>query len=104
MRFREVKKALEAAGWVEQPGGKSGHRHFRHPSSPVKVTVPCHPGDLASVVSESASATTVDSSSSDVVAGLPIAVGIRKARRLANGYRNPITLRNIEKQSGVALR
>lgn len=63
MRFREVKKALEAAGWVEQPGGKSGHRHFRHPSSPVKVTVPCHPGDL-----------------------------------------NPITLRNIEKQSGVALR
>ena len=62
MKFREVKARLEAAGWVELPGKRTGHRHFKMDGSPVKVTVPCHPGDI-----------------------------------------NPITLKNIEKQSGVSM-
>ena len=62
MRFKEIKRRLEAAGWVELPGGKSSHRHFRNPLMGVKVTVPCHPGDI-----------------------------------------NPITVKSIEKQTGVKM-
>lgn len=46
MKFKEMKKRLEAAGWEELPGGRTSHRHFRHPSRTGKVTVPCHPGDI----------------------------------------------------------
>lgn len=63
MRPKEVKRRLEADGWVELPGGKTSHKHFKHPTKPGKVTVPFHAGDV-----------------------------------------NPITLKNIEKQSGVSMR
>lgn len=62
MKPKEVKKRLEADGWIELPGGKTSHKHFKHPSKPGKVTVPWHPGDV-----------------------------------------NPITLKSIEKQSGVSM-
>jgi len=62
MKPREVKKRLEADGWVELPGGKTSHRNYKHPTKPGKVQVPFHPRDI-----------------------------------------NPITLKNIEKQSGVSM-
>lgn len=46
MKPKEVKKRLEADGWVEQPGGKTSHRNYKHPTKPGKVQVPFHPGDL----------------------------------------------------------
>ncbi|MDL2268375.1 type II toxin-antitoxin system HicA family toxin [Desulfosarcina sp. OttesenSCG-928-A07] len=63
MRPKEVKRRLEADGWLELPGGKTSHKHFKHPTKPGKVTVPFHAKDV-----------------------------------------NPITLKNIEKQSGVSMR
>lgn len=62
MKAKEVERRLKADGWVELPGGKTSHKHFKHPAKPGKVTVPFHPGDL-----------------------------------------NPITLKSIEKQSGVSM-
>lgn len=62
MKPREVEKRLKANGWVELPGGRTSHKHFKHPTRPGKVTVPYHPGDI-----------------------------------------NPITLKSIEKQSGVSM-
>lgn len=62
MKPKEVQKRLEANGWELLPGGKTSHKHFKHPTRPGKVTVPFHPGDI-----------------------------------------NPITLKNIEKQSGVSM-
>lgn len=46
MKAKEVKKRLEADGWVELPGTSSGHRHFKHPKKQGKITIPFHPGDL----------------------------------------------------------
>ncbi|MCR5562894.1 MAG: type II toxin-antitoxin system HicA family toxin [Desulfovibrio sp.] len=43
IKVKEIKKRLEAAGWMELPGGKTSHRHFTNPDRGVKVTVPCHP-------------------------------------------------------------
>lgn len=63
MKPSEVQKRLEASGWIALPGGKTSHKHFKHPEKPGKVTVPFHPGDI-----------------------------------------NPITLKSIEKQSGVSMR
>ena len=62
MKPREVEKRLKANGWVELPGGRTSHKHFKHQTRPGKVTVPYHPGDI-----------------------------------------NPITLKSIEKQSGVSM-
>ena len=62
MKAKEVQRRLEADGWVQEPGKKTSHKHFKHPAKPGKVTVPFHPGDV-----------------------------------------NPITLKNIEKQSGVSM-
>jgi predicted RNA binding protein YcfA (HicA-like mRNA interferase family) len=46
MKAREVKRRLEADGWVELPGGKTSHRNYKHPVKPGKVQVPFHPGDI----------------------------------------------------------
>lgn len=62
MKAKEVITRLKTEGWVELPGKKTSHRHFKHPAKQGKVTVPCHPGDL-----------------------------------------NPITLKSIEKRSGVSM-
>lgn len=62
MKPKDVKRRLEADGWFELSGGKTSHKHFKHPSKQGKVTVPWHPGDV-----------------------------------------NPITLKSIEKQSGVSM-
>lgn len=32
-------------GWVEIPGSGSGHRQFKHPTKPGRVTVPFHGGN-----------------------------------------------------------
>ncbi|MFI3271986.1 MAG: type II toxin-antitoxin system HicA family toxin [Pseudomonadota bacterium] len=62
MKPKEIQKRLEADGWFELAGKKTGHRHFKHPVKQGKVTVPYHAGDV-----------------------------------------NPITLKSIEKQSGVKM-
>lgn len=62
MRPNEVIKRLEADGWVALKGGKTSHKHFKHPVKIGKVTVSMHAGDI-----------------------------------------NPITLKSIEKQSGVKM-
>ena len=36
MKPREVKRRLEADGWVELPGGKTSHRNYKHPHTKVK--------------------------------------------------------------------
>ena len=46
MKPKEVVKRLEADGWYELKGGKTSHRHFKHPHKQGKVTVPNHPGDI----------------------------------------------------------
>lgn len=48
MRPNEIIKKLKADGWVEMPGKKTSHKHFKHPTKPGKVTVPMHPGDIPS--------------------------------------------------------
>ncbi len=39
MRVREVIRLLEAHGWVEIRS-RGSHRHFKHPTLPMVVTVP----------------------------------------------------------------
>jgi predicted RNA binding protein YcfA (HicA-like mRNA interferase family) len=39
MKYREVIKQIEAAGWVLETT-KGGHMQYAHPTSPGKVTVP----------------------------------------------------------------
>lgn len=46
MTPREVIKKLKEDGWYELPGKSTGHKHFKHPTKPGKVTVPVHPGDI----------------------------------------------------------
>jgi len=36
-KIRELIAELEAAGWVEEKGGKGSHRKFAHRRSPRKV-------------------------------------------------------------------
>lgn len=45
MTAREIEKEITADGWVfaRQVGG---HKHFKHPAKPGKVTIPQHKGDL----------------------------------------------------------
>lgn len=54
MKTREIFSILKAAGW-QQIDSKGGHRQFRHPDKPGRVTVPYHGGnsDLPSFVVES---------------------------------------------------
>ena len=41
MKVRDVLKLLKADGWYRVPA-KGGHRQFKHPTKPGKVTVLCH--------------------------------------------------------------
>ena len=47
MKPDEVIRKLRADGWRELPGKRTGHKQFKHPAKPGKVTVPMHPGDIA---------------------------------------------------------
>jgi predicted RNA binding protein YcfA (HicA-like mRNA interferase family) len=38
MKVREVLKLLKADGWYQVPS-RSGHRQFKHPNKPGRVTV-----------------------------------------------------------------
>jgi predicted RNA binding protein YcfA (HicA-like mRNA interferase family) len=44
MKVRDVIKLLESSRWV-QVRQKGSHRVFKHPTRPLVVTVPGHPGD-----------------------------------------------------------
>jgi predicted RNA binding protein YcfA (HicA-like mRNA interferase family) len=39
VKIREAIKRLEADGWKRQPGKATGHRQYKHPTKPGKVTV-----------------------------------------------------------------
>lgn len=45
MRYREIRKIIEADGWIYK-NTKGSHDHFVHPTKPGKVTIPSHSGDL----------------------------------------------------------
>ena len=56
MTSREVIRLLKKNGWHEVPA-VGGHRQFKHPSYPNKVTVPFHnrslsPKTLASILKD----------------------------------------------------
>jgi predicted RNA binding protein YcfA (HicA-like mRNA interferase family) len=42
----EVAVALRRAGWQPVAGAKGGHRQFKHPQRPGRVTVPVHAGEI----------------------------------------------------------
>ena len=47
MKVREVIRLLQQNGWVEIRS-KGSHRHFKHPTQPLLITVPGNDGkDLA---------------------------------------------------------
>jgi predicted RNA binding protein YcfA (HicA-like mRNA interferase family) len=39
VKVREAIRAVEADGWVRIPA-KGGHRQYKHPSKPGRVTIP----------------------------------------------------------------
>jgi predicted RNA binding protein YcfA (HicA-like mRNA interferase family) len=43
---REIISALQADGWREV-ASRGGHRQFKHPLKPGRVTVPFHRGDVS---------------------------------------------------------
>jgi predicted RNA binding protein YcfA (HicA-like mRNA interferase family) len=46
MKPKEVERLLKADGWYEI-ASKGGHRQYKHPAKPGRVTVPWHNRDLA---------------------------------------------------------
>ena len=47
MKVREIIKLIEADGWYRVPA-KGGHRQYKHPTKPGRVTIAGHPShDLA---------------------------------------------------------
>jgi predicted RNA binding protein YcfA (HicA-like mRNA interferase family) len=46
MKPKDVIQRLEADGWYALPGKRTGHKQFKHPTKPGKVTVAMHSGDL----------------------------------------------------------
>jgi predicted RNA binding protein YcfA (HicA-like mRNA interferase family) len=54
VKTRDIEKLLVADGWY-QVVSKGGHRQFKHPDKPGRVTVPYHGGnaDLPSFVVDS---------------------------------------------------
>lgn len=45
MKPSEVIRILKTNGWSEVPA-KGGHRQFKHPNNPNKITVPYHNNEL----------------------------------------------------------
>lgn len=52
MTSREAIRLLKKHGWFEVPA-VGGHRQFKHPGRPNKVTIPYHKGELAPKTRES---------------------------------------------------
>ena len=54
MKTREIMKLLKNDGWFEVDA-KGGHRQFKHPTKPGRVTLPFHGGsqDLSTYLVES---------------------------------------------------
>ncbi|MDR1570223.1 MAG: type II toxin-antitoxin system HicA family toxin [Oscillospiraceae bacterium] len=53
--MREIqrdRKILTADRWVYK-SAKGAHYQYTHPTKPGKVTIPCHPGDIAQIVVKS---------------------------------------------------
>ncbi len=46
MTAKEAVQKLKAEGWEEVKGGKTAHKHFKHPKKHGKVTVSMHKGDI----------------------------------------------------------
>ncbi len=47
MQVRDIIKLIEADGWYRVPA-KGGHRQYKHPTKPGRVTIAGHPShDLA---------------------------------------------------------
>ncbi len=47
MKVRDIIKLIEADGWYSVPA-KGGHRQYKHPRKPGRVTIAGHPShDLA---------------------------------------------------------
>ena len=47
MKVRDIIKLIEAEGWYRVPA-EGGHRQYKHPTKPGRVTVAGHPShDLA---------------------------------------------------------
>jgi predicted RNA binding protein YcfA (HicA-like mRNA interferase family) len=47
MKVRDIIKLIEADGWYRVPA-KGGHRQYKHPTKPGRVTIAGHPShDLA---------------------------------------------------------
>jgi len=44
VRVREAIRIVEADGWVMVQRAGTGHRHFRHPTKPGRVTIAGAPG------------------------------------------------------------
>ena len=53
MTSKEVITMLEADGWYQIKGKKTGHRQYKHDIKPGKITVPFHHGDLSPIVIKS---------------------------------------------------
>lgn len=45
MTFREIEKAIKAAGW-QFKNARGSHFYYVHPTRPGKITIPHHSGDL----------------------------------------------------------
>ena len=45
MRVREIKKIIEADGWIYK-NSRGSHDQYVHPEKPGKATIPNHRGDL----------------------------------------------------------
>jgi predicted RNA binding protein YcfA (HicA-like mRNA interferase family) len=52
---KEVTAILEADGWHQIKGKKTGHRQYKHDRKPGKVTVPFQHGDLSPLSSKALS-------------------------------------------------
>ena len=44
MKIRDVLKLIEADGWYKVKS-KGGHRQYKHPTKPGRVTIAGHPND-----------------------------------------------------------
>jgi predicted RNA binding protein YcfA (HicA-like mRNA interferase family) len=52
VKFREIEKIILADGWAFK-SAKGSHYQYVHPIKLGKVTIPCHPGDIAPIIIKS---------------------------------------------------
>ncbi|MDR3243090.1 MAG: type II toxin-antitoxin system HicA family toxin [Clostridiales Family XIII bacterium] len=49
MKFRDIEKIILDDGWTFK-SAKGSHYQYVHPTKSEKVTIPCHPGDIAPII------------------------------------------------------